>query len=1027
MWKLFKSRNLLILTVSIFLIPFVCQAADNPLDEILKKYPANNAADFEAVNAQLIGLGDSGLLDLCTRLKPSQENGDAPVRYALSGLTKYVQLQGDEERRQLVVNVFLKALNQIDDKEVKSFLIEQIQYIGNTEAIAPLSRYLTDAELCEPAAHALFCIKTPESSAALLFALQKSDDALKPAIIKTLGDLQSRAAALALIPYTESADLNTRLMAYYAIANIGDPSAANPLKRALTKTSGYEQKQAISAYLRFANRLAEAQAEELALTIYRTVLNTYTTAEDVNIQSAALTGLVAIEGEDALEDLLAAVDSPYKAYRNVALKLAQQIPGQKATWKWIDKSKSAAPEVRSEILAFLGERGDPIALPTLLEALNDSNSAVQMTAITASFHLGGLESVPFYTDLLRTEDESLINAVKGTLLQVPGSYLLTTVSYVLPTVPAPAKIALLDIIAQRKADLFFYDVLSFTEDENPAVRMAAIKALRDVTLFENVPDLITLLENTGGREAAETENAVYEVIDSFNTDQEKAEKLVQVFADAPSMKKNHLLNLLQRVRGQAALKEAAKYIKNPNLREEAAEAIVAIVCPQEGDGFGLRTNEAYALLEEALGLLKDRDLIEKAKNHLPSPLAEPDADGFVSLFNGKDMTGWVWNNSWKGSECGYSAQDGAIICDPAKGGGNIYTDREFSDFVFRFEFKLTPEANNGLGIRAPLSGDAAYAGMEIQILDHDHPSYNWIKPYQAHGSVYGTIPAKRGFLKPIGEWNEEEVKVDGRTIRVTLNGHVITEGHLDVARMPSTLDKHNHPGLTRTKGHIGFLGHGHHVEFRNMRIKELNKEPRPDNVPPEGFIALFNGEDLTNWKGLVANPVQRAKMSPEELAEAQKKADERMRAHWHPVDGVLVFDGKGDSLCTAKDYGDFELLVDWKIKEKGDSGIYLRGSPQVQIWDPQNFNLGSGGLYNNQKNPSQPLVNADHPIGEWNTFRIIMVGERVTIYLNDELVVDNTILENYWERDKPIYPTGSIELQNHGNTLYFKNIYVREL
>ncbi|MFH1741596.1 MAG: DUF1080 domain-containing protein [bacterium] len=200
-----------------------------------------------------------------------------------------------------------------------------------------------------------------------------------------------------------------------------------------------------------------------------------------------------------------------------------------------------------------------------------------------------------------------------------------------------------------------------------------------------------------------------------------------------------------------------------------------------------------------------------------------------------------------------------------------------------------------------------------------------------------------------------------------------------------------------------------------------------DNTPPKGFTALFNGKDLTNWKGLVANPVERAKMTPAQLAEAQKKADESMRAHWNVEDGAFVFDGKGDSLCTIRDYGDFELLVDWKIKEKGDSGIYLRGSPQVQIWDPANANVGSGGLYNNKNNPSQPLVTADNPIGEWNTFRIKMIGERVTVYLNGKLVVDNVVMENYWERDKPIYPTGQIELQNHGNTLYFKNIYIREL
>ncbi|HQU45790.1 MAG TPA: DUF1080 domain-containing protein [Pirellulales bacterium] len=207
-----------------------------------------------------------------------------------------------------------------------------------------------------------------------------------------------------------------------------------------------------------------------------------------------------------------------------------------------------------------------------------------------------------------------------------------------------------------------------------------------------------------------------------------------------------------------------------------------------------------------------------------------------------------------------------------------------------------------------------------------------------------------------------------------------------------------------------------------------------DNTPPAGFVALFNGQDLTGWKGLLKspldNPAKRAQASPEELAKAQQEADEDMRKHWSVDDGVLVFDGKGRSLATAKDYGDFELWVDWKIKPKGDSGIYLRGTPQVQIWDPSNDSakgVGSGGLFNNQKHPNKPVTVADKPIGEWNTFKIMMVGDKVTVKLNDVLVVDNVVLENYWERDKPVYSTGQIELQNHGNTLYFKNIYLREI
>lgn len=197
-----------------------------------------------------------------------------------------------------------------------------------------------------------------------------------------------------------------------------------------------------------------------------------------------------------------------------------------------------------------------------------------------------------------------------------------------------------------------------------------------------------------------------------------------------------------------------------------------------------------------------------------------------------------------------------------------------------------------------------------------------------------------------------------------------------------------------------------------------------DNTPPPGFTALFNGRDLAGWKGLVADPPARALMSDDERAEKQRAADEQMRAHWKVVDGALHFDGHGSHLCTDKDYGNFEMFVDWKIEPEGDSGIYLRGSPQVQIWaDP----VGSGGLYNNQRGPSRPQVKADRPPGEWNTFFIRMVDDRVTVKLNDQLVVDDVPLENYWERDKPIYPSGQIELQSHGTPLQFRNIYLREL
>ncbi len=205
-----------------------------------------------------------------------------------------------------------------------------------------------------------------------------------------------------------------------------------------------------------------------------------------------------------------------------------------------------------------------------------------------------------------------------------------------------------------------------------------------------------------------------------------------------------------------------------------------------------------------------------------------------------------------------------------------------------------------------------------------------------------------------------------------------------------------------------------------------------DEMPQgRGFHPLFDGESLEGWQGVFSNPIKRAEMSASALAKKQSKANETMRKGWKAEDGLLIFTGEGENIGTVRDFGNFELMVDWKITPDGDAGVYLRGTPQVQIWDTARTEVGaevgSAGLYNNKTHPSDPEKVADHAIGEWNTFHIKMVDEKVTVYLNGERVVDEVILENYWDRAKAIFPSGPIELQAHGTYVAYRDIYVKEL
>jgi HEAT repeat protein len=287
--------------------------------------------------------------------------------------------------------------------------------------------------------------------------------------------------------------------------------------------------------------------------------------------------------------------------------------------------------------------------------------------------------------------------------------------------------------------------------------------------------------------------------------------------------KNNILRRIGQTETFPAMIYAGDFLDNKPVQQTAANAVMNISANHsEYTGQIVRD-----LLEKVIQVLDNpdagyqREAIRKQLNEMPEeePFKlsdEEEKEGFKVLFDGTNMHEWV------GNTVDYTLKRGHISLIPSSSfGGNLYTKSEYGNFVFRFEFQLTPAANNGLGIRTPMEGDAAYVGMELQIIDNEDPVYKNLQKYQYHGSVYGVIPAKRGFLKPLGEWNYQEVIADGDHIKITLNGEVILDGNIREASKNGTIDGKQHPGLLNKTGHIGFLGHGSPVKFRNIRIKEL--------------------------------------------------------------------------------------------------------------------------------------------------------------------------------------------------------------
>ena len=434
------------------------------------------------------------------------------------------------------------------------------------------------------------------------------------------------------------------------------------------------------------------------------------------------------------------------------------------------------------------------------------------------------------------------------------------------------KVKLLRDMKGRTGEKVLLAAAAHTRSSNEKVRKTAICVLGQHPNIEAAMYLINAAHRAEKSEERRLalRQAVRAVRNAEARNREKVDlyRSILFAADRPKEKKIALSGLGQ-VHSTGALALAATQMKKHGIAQTAARSALNITA----DGNPLDGPGVAQTLRRVTRVAGDQSLKKKAAEHLTrvaqefgkqvSQYKQPQLD---LLSRGDNLDGWM------GATESFKAEDGTITC--VGGGGDLLTKKEYSDFIFRFEFKLTPGSNSGIGVRLPKTDEykqaPAYAGIELQVLHNKADKYSDLSSYQYHGSIYGVKAARRGALKPPGKWNTEEVIAIGPWITVRVNGKTIVHANLDELE---PADGKAHPGLKRTKGHLGFLGHHSKVSFRDVRVLDLSgpmppasPSRKPLNEPPEGYSALFNGEDLTGWKGLVADPIKRDKMDPVKLA-----------------------------------------------------------------------------------------------------------------------------------------------------------------
>lgn len=775
--------------------------------DVLAQMPAQTAADFTTNLKDIAASAPESIVILGDMLQSADKGANNKVEYVLSGVTNYVSVEG-AQYKDAVKSGLKTAADKVADKYNKAFIQTQLRLLSPENEPVVAEEAIDAKALASQIKSNLKSGQRNLLCEALYLKAEK------------LGNLSTKDVVKAL----KSNDRSYRTTALRYASALSDANLYPAVAKAFGKLSDGAKEDVL-------NWFGDNKAVDQLGLILGTISDKKNT-DKVGIMAAAIEAAGKIGGDKAADALIAQLSGKYGA---AAKKALLSFPG----------------DIKGKVETAL-KAAEGSALDNLL----DIAYARQMTGCADKiFELaanGNAKAANYLKGVVTPKDASKLSSLTDKASgEMAGFYAQAFESSLRTLEPAEmyskAKYA---IEGARNKERFYQALANSATDEavadlTKAYKAGSATALTALGNIENFKAAETLLEagKAGNQEALS--QYISKVKKFVTNPDKKCAALTDALEAATDLTlKNKVVKELGATPTAKAFAVAAQCLKDKDLSITASNAVKDIAAKCIDD---LPYKEKIDALNTAVSTLAARnidddvyaiDQIKKLIQETEAPLpisaltAEEAAQGFEMLFDGTNL------DKWTGNKDGYKIQNNTIYVSAGYGsGGNLYTVKEYKDFVYRFEFCFVrPGVNNGVGIRTPMGVDAAYYGMcESQILDHDDPIYaGWLKEYQVHGSVYGIIPAKRLVHKPLGEWSTEEIRVQGNHITVTVNGEVIVDGDIKEAcqghnvapdgsdHNPFTVDGKNHPGMFNETGHIGFLGHGAGVKFRNVRVLDLS-------------------------------------------------------------------------------------------------------------------------------------------------------------------------------------------------------------